>query len=860
MQPFVNQAKQEGYSDDEIVNFISQRDEKQKNFIDQATKEGYSSSDILNYMSPQEQKEEMSLPSKLALGAAESTLRVPAQYMLGAVEAHPIVFGAEMAGRGAQALQETEASQMVGTRENIASEIEHLVQKKQFNPGNWTEQDEERLNRMYEIGSMSADQMKEAGLFVKSPVKLAPSTIIEKIPGQEPRNIVEKTARLTGMLRQVNPATAMQFGKEAGSLLSKYLSAPVAKVLEKDVIPHLPLAATAVAGEEQLGIPEFVTLLSGAGASYAWNKIKQLGSWIGSRNFLFDPSKVNPYKPVESWKAEAGNAKAHAEKQMKDGLISPEQFEQVSPYLDVAEKYGLPIPYSAVTDSQFFKNVEKQIAENGLTEAAAQQFRQNAAKKWGESLETVLKDMRQNIVYSEPGGVADALLSDITRKKHQTMKEQYTKLYEEAASDLASSKNISPESAKEIEDSLTRVYNKVGEPVVPSQAEVSVKEKAAQSRRELTQSPREAGRPELAELEFPTGQELRTLEEQQAGQHLQERKGYWAKERAKGKIKEAAKRQQLTQEESQQKLFELFGEDAKNMRLENGKIRLIKPMNGKTMVESIRSLNARLEYDHPDVINMFMDTKKTFQNILEKEYGVSHKKALDTQKQGNQIFGHSQRLFGENAKWKKWGIGKDVLPEDLLKTINTVDRLKRFEKDFPEAKDLISYYKRLKVEEKLSPIFHARNYDPGNISSGIDKLMRDPMFKYMVPDQVSNNLKQLANLDAHLERTSSQFFKGKPPTPQQITFWGDVKHFLTLAPAKLADKVSKNALSTTYAEIMLNPNFTSEVKKIGTEAVSALKSGNPQKISKVQAEMNLLGEQLYSTGTILGVEEMSPGF
>lgn len=65
--PKINEAKKAGYSDDEIVSFLSEKDSKFSEKYKMAKEEGYSSSDILQHLSPP--KREKSYPERSAIEA-----------------------------------------------------------------------------------------------------------------------------------------------------------------------------------------------------------------------------------------------------------------------------------------------------------------------------------------------------------------------------------------------------------------------------------------------------------------------------------------------------------------------------------------------------------------------------------------------------------------------------------------------------------------------------------------------------------------------------------------------------------------------------------------------------------------------
>ena len=832
MNTFLSKAKESGYSDDEILGDMEKNDPKFGQFIGKARKEGYSSEEIFNSISQPESKAALQPKIESHEHLATKPMRAVGQYALGAVEGSPQVFIPELIGRAASAAHFSIPEQVRGFKENAVAEIEDLLQQKQY--GSWNEKDEKRLEKFYQLAQMTPEEMEKNGVFFEGP-KIAPSTLIEAIPGQEPEGNIEKTARLMGMLSRF---PQLGFAKASKNVPE----------IAREIVRTGPIASTAVGLEQIFGIPEALTLAGAGAGKILYDKARDVASWFSKKFFLSDVKNLSPFALPSSIKSEIQGGMKYADEALEKNLISKDYYESVKPYIEEAEKYGISLPFSAVTDSNYFKEVERLIAKRDLSQEAIQSLRQQSASQFRESMGIALQDMKNSAIYQEVGGVAEALAENVTRKKHANLKNQYIHEYDIAEKGLSKSKPISNQSVKEIEDSLNRVYEKTSGSLMQTVPESSAQGLAGRAKEGLTVSPAQKGRPELSHVEFPTGKELLELEQKQAGQHLQERKGYWAKERAKAISKNAKERASETLEESQHDLKAIFGDEAKNMRIdENGKIKFIKDINGADITKTIRSLNNIMDFEHPKVINLFSDTKQTLQNILEKEYGTKYANEIAAQKKGNEIFSKTQNLFGESSKWKKWGIKQDVLPEDLLNTLGTVDRMKAFEKDFPEAQEMMGYIKRLKVEEMLNPLFMQRKYDPGHFADGLNRLEQNPLFKYLVPEKTMNNLKGLQKLDAHLERTSSKFYK-ENATPEEIGFVTSFKNFIDPRywTIKLANRISKDRMADVYSKVLLDPKITSRMKKIGEESASAV--GNPEKMAKAEAKMELFWEELFAIG------------
>jgi len=185
-------ARKEGYSDEEITGFLA---EQHPDFdLIGAQKEGYSPSEINEYLSsykPQRSK-------KAKVG------RVGAQLGLGAAE--KALFPYDI-GMQAQASKE---AQQVPYRENVAQDIERLLEQKSM--GQFDEQDEALLESLKkQIGST-----EESGKFVKTN-DLTVRGLAEKATKVDlhPEGVLEKAANWVGFLK--SPKNAKEFIKLGSS-------------------------------------------------------------------------------------------------------------------------------------------------------------------------------------------------------------------------------------------------------------------------------------------------------------------------------------------------------------------------------------------------------------------------------------------------------------------------------------------------------------------------------------------------------------------------------------------------------------------------------------------------------------------
>ena len=126
----------------------------------------------------------------------------------------------------------------------------------------------------------------------------------------------------------------------------------------------------------------------------------------------------------------------------------------------------------------------------------------------------------------------------------------------------------------------------------------------------------------------------------------------------------------------------MFGKDADKIILqEDGSIKFRKEIGPSEIVASIRSLNDSLKWDYPDVVNLLKPTRVVIKNILKDEYGKSHPVALSKYELANEDFAKGAQMFsGDQAKWKKWKINSTSTPEQLANDINSVKKLREFNK------------------------------------------------------------------------------------------------------------------------------------------------------------------------------------
>lgn len=863
----ISQSREAGYSDEEIGSFLSQKDPEFQQKYNQSIESGYSPSEILNFVSkpvPEKQFLQKEQP-KQEQGLGTDIARVGMQAAIGLSEGMPL-----------------------GMAYDIGAKAINLGKK-------FPNQDEGLDIEIPTIGET----------FHKLGEKLGVDTT--------PKTPLEKFARTATSLRAVAEAGVLQVEK-AGSYAYQEL---------KKIASIAPLAASAVAAEEVWGIPQWASFITGGFGVPVLKKTAEVTGHLVRKgineSMHFDVGNLKLKNPISSFRQEWGNARKEALKKVEEGVFSKEQYENIKPFLDIAAQYNIPVNLGAFSDSAYLRRMEKTIAENEITGEAARKFRQEAAEGWANSVIDLTKRISQTAKFSQQGEVAESLLSDITRNKHKELQKEYTELYGKSSTAFADSENLASQEMQQLENSLNNISEKVGSSLVPTTAETSTKGLAREAAKNLTISPEKAGLPEFGHIEFRTGKEALAAEEKAAGEALQEKvtaritakeeaekakqtfiekrrkkgkreakrqlqekseKAFKAgqtveheAERARTKVLEAEEKQAETLFKSQQDLEDVFGPSASNMKLdENGRIKFVRPVNGKTLVDTIRSLNSFIEWETPEVRNLFKDFLNENKRILGKVYGKSNPEAYKDYLKANETFGKTQKIFGDNAAFKKWGIKSDATPEELLNTIKTPTRFKEFEKEFgntDQGRMLIDELKRLKVEEQLVPIFDQVVYKPGQISGKLRSVMRDPWMNYLMPAEVKNDLKQLSALDAQIQRTSAPVYRNSESFQQSEDA---LTKFLLLMnpkawPIKLGMKMADQRSRKAFANVLFDPNITHKMVQIGKDLQNARMSPNSQpstfKYIKaeiddmvnniIQAELAIGG--LASTGRLSSEEE-----
>ena len=312
-------ARKEGYSDEEITGFLA---EQHPDFdLMGAQAEGYSPSEINEYLSSYKPQR-----SKTAKAA-----RVATQFGLGAAEKAllPLELGLQA--------QSSKEAQQVPYRENVAQDIERLLELKSM--GQFDEQDEALLQSLKkQMGST-----EESGKFVQTgigPVKdISLRGLAEKATGTDlhPEGVLEKAANWTAWLKS---------GKGAKELI-KIGTSP--KELMKAIIPGQKsvrglTAGTALQIAEDGGFGPLGTMASAVVGDAIGGGLAGLGK--GTAKALRNPKEF-----LAKGAATLANTKGAVQQDLAAA----------------AKEAGFTRDLGTITNSDIVKMIQARLAASGLT-------------------------------------------------------------------------------------------------------------------------------------------------------------------------------------------------------------------------------------------------------------------------------------------------------------------------------------------------------------------------------------------------------------------------------------------------------------------------------------------------------------
>ena len=926
----VQRSREAGASDEEIANFLSEKDPVFGEKYLKSKAAGASATDVFSYLGApsMEQKqpiqETTSQEPKSFLDQLEQGFenvknkagRLGLMAAKGVMYAQPSMLLGELSGQ----LHGSTPVQAERVRETATRGRELLEARKA--KGQLSPEEEKRLQEYTAFENISNEEyvehqkhaMEEAPEFIKNIIEQPTPMGLIRAVGKEvgididAKDTLEKFTEFTTMLASGRPdeavANTWKFAKPSLEKMSPKMANLTNKAMKSAAV-----VAPAAALEETTGMPmEYSLLLFGAGQA-GYQAAKAGISWAGKKWAHFDPTNLpyyNPSKFKEAVQKELARAPEYVEEKLTKGILKAKDLETLKPLIEKADELGIPVTPNILVNSKYFKEVQKVLRDTEMTQSEMIQFKQKVAQDWADLTKKSLKEVQTNLEFSTPGSTAEALMSDVTKAQHNKLVSEYTEGYQKSAAELKNSENIVVGSYREIEDSINGVVGSIGETIFETSAQTAAKQIGKEAKAKLTTSAEEANLPSLGDVRLETGKQAkgkavakeaqevkkstkeaamakRKLEKEQ--QKARKKKTKPAKARAQekvaeaqesaeqskealrekfkesiGNVKKAEQKQKQTFLRSQEDLEDFFGESAQYMRLgENGEIRIVKPINGSVLVNSVQSLGKIIDWDNPAIVNLYKGTRKTLQNIIKKEYGVSNPNAIKNLEQANLKFAQTQHLFGKQSKWKKWGIDSESTSEELLSTINSVDKLKRFEKDFgttPKGKEYIQHLKYLKAKEILEPIFDMRDFTPGNVANSIHKLKRNDYFRHLVPENTWSNLEQIGKLDALIEQRSKTFFSG-PVEKQDLNAFTGFVNWAKKYSIHVIDTASKNRRASVYANYFLDPKYTNTSKELLTKISNEMAKPKPDigKLNKWRAYYDMNMNNLVQYSKIKSISE-----
>lgn len=569
-----------------------------------------------------------------------------------------------------------------------------------------------------------------------------------------PQTFAEGAIR-NAMMYATGAIKGLQSTAEKGmeGLITPLTSTQQVKAIANATAPALVVGAAGQAGHDFFGIPgqlfaETVALGFGGAATYLAKKIRQV-----------------PLSRLA----------------LAEQALSKEQRALVDPYIKIAEKHGLPITLGDITDNPYVRAVEDYVSKNSLTGQEANKFRQEAAEAWGKVYEDIMHSTSGAAHYESPGAIAQEIKDSILTPAQKANQVAYRNAYDAAEKGLAGAPPVDAKDQKEFEGIFSQLLRKLGKSLFPTSAEKEAKGIVQEGASKLRISPTEAGRPELEGLTLRAQTEgvQKQLEgrakiaqaiEGAAETGVQEAQHYIEQATHDvrfGELVSATERQQYDK-----MLSDIFGPDwGSIMRVgSNGQITFPKPLTPDILTASIRSLNDRLSWELPAVVNQLHPLRNQMKKMLDP-YRKTHKAAMQEYDRAQELFGNEAKLFsGERAKWKKWGMNADTTPEQLANELNSIAKFHEFERDFghlPNAKLMTNYIKRKKLDDVLESTFTrmGETYIPGVVSSSIAQKANKDFIRYLAGPSWKQ-FEEIARLDKHIAQKGSSIYTAgiKPET------------------------------------------------------------------------------------------------
>lgn len=842
------EARSLGYSDDDILKHFSEKDPQFSSKYQTAISEGYTPEQIFDFVgkvekpitNPNIEKSPFETPGSTARNAMQATIGGAQGVVYGLGALGP--FLADIAYPGA---------------------VQSEISEQKYSPLEEPEFFPEASKRIREETQVPFD-----------------IETIQKSASDMEQKVFGKEGFTTGLMTLPYRAFGIETEpKDTSESISRGTAALLAGYQSAKPISHLSLPITKGQQIRQLSVA-----VPSALAASSYGQLAQdtygVGGRIVAETILFGGAAVAK-KGYDLVKWASGKFSKFLEKipfnaaQTAEKAMSPQQQEMVAPYLKIAEKHNIPVSIGTLSDSPYVRAAEEEIAKSNLTTKQANQFREDSARVWGGLYDNFLIESAEASRYESPGAVALHLKESVVNPAEKKIIDNARRLYGESIEGFKNAKPIPASDIQQIEDSLNGVISKLDESLIPTSTEEGAKGIAQRAKSALTISPAQVGKPQFEDVNLGVGTAEKLLL-QQSKTEVAERQGRAAMMRAEGRNARAAEVTQEERRKAQLKVNKMFGKDADKVVItEDGKIQFRKDISPANIIATVRSLNDRLSWDQPEVINLMKPTRAVIKEILKKNYAKTHGVALSKYELANEQFGKGAELFfGDGAKYKKWAINSDATPETLANELNSIAKFEQFTKDFggnPEGKMLIDYLKRKKLDTQLRDVFDrlSGTYLPGAVSGRIRTLEQNQFVKYLAGDKWTQ-FKEIAALDQFLLKNTTKIYSSGIPTETIDQFFSGLK----LATALVSSpKVGIPAAAFMWGKKMAKGNYLGQVAtfyenpSLMREAIDIAKHANdwgkePEfwgtrmkqlyKTISMQSEVNNLSAPLRNSKSALG--------
>lgn len=326
-------AKQQGYSDDEILDFLGTHD-KYSDKIKTARDQGYSNQEISDFFSSNNSSEQENEPQERSL--LDKAGRVGSQFALGMAENALLPYELSVAPLTSK------DAQQVPYRENLGEDLERLLEQKAS--GIWDDQDQELYDSI--VDQLQNPQKSEQ--FLKT-ADIGVRGLVEKATGLDlhPEGVLEKAAGWTGFIK--NPKN-------------------IKKILDLGLKPKEILKAIMPTGSEALrGL--------GAGAALEAAEEGEFGP-IGTMAALVAGDLVGA--GAAGVAKGAGKLLTQPKKALAEVAATFTSQDKMKMQKDLIKDFrdaGLQADLGTLTNNNLVKWTQSRLAQSGLTGEALKEFK-----------------------------------------------------------------------------------------------------------------------------------------------------------------------------------------------------------------------------------------------------------------------------------------------------------------------------------------------------------------------------------------------------------------------------------------------------------------------------------------------------